>query len=321
MPSGRVFGVFSLLFLCPACSKPEDSFPAKKQMLQDPSFHCGFIALDPKPGKKVPYGALPGISPNERPVWKLAQWASKYPLQPTSAEHSSDGSLRYANESNAIILGRPGSEKADVTMGVNASVEYGNRARQHGESWPHLLAEQRFEDPPVLKELSSATLHVEAKLLESKRVNVPGYSPSLHAAKFQIYFTVQNLNRSSPGYRKYLWFGVPVYDDRSRIPRAFAAQDIGKGDATGMFIYTPAGETFTSRSAHDRRWITIDKDLLPLMKTALKTAWERGFLKDSQSLGDYSIASIHMGWEMTGNLDVAIQVRKLGFVIASSRMP
>jgi hypothetical protein len=144
---------------------------------------------------------------------------------------------------------------------------------------------------------------------------MPGYTPKLHAAHFQIFFTLQNLDRRNPGYGQYLWFGVPLFDDRHPVPKAHIAKDSGKEDATGMFIFTPDGAEFSGRSAHDREWITIDKDLLPLMREGLKTAWERGFLQDSRSLADYRISGMNLGWEVPGIFDAAMQIRDLSLEV------
>ena len=76
-----------------------------------------------------------------------------------------------------------------------------------------------------------------------------------------------------------------------------------------MFIFTPAGETYTSKSAHGKEWITVDRDLLPLMREGLELAWQRGFLKHSR------ISGMNIGWEVPGVFDVALQVRNLSLKV------
>ena len=104
-----------------------------------------------------------------------------------------------------------------------------------------------------------------------------------------------------------------MYDARSPLPSRFTAPD--KGSAlklgTGKFIYMPAGEEYTTRPAKDGKWVTIDRDLLPLMRQALESAWTAGYLRDSHRPGDYELGGMNMGWEVTGPLDVAMQVRGL----------
>ena len=55
--------------------------------------------------------------------------------------------------------------------------------------------------------------------------------------------------------------------------------------------------------------------LLPLLAQGLRTAWQRGYLKDSQSLADYRIAGINLGWEVPGIFDVAMRVRNLSLQV------
>jgi hypothetical protein len=285
-----------------------------REVIRDPHFQRGFTALDPKPGKRVSYGVLPGHVRGEKPVWDLAQWSSKHPLQLEPPQPLASRALRYSNSAKAVTLGQPDTDDADLSLRVNASVEYGRRARRDGEPWVHLLLQQDIENPPALADLSAAQLHVEARLKSSKRIDAADYSPSRHAAQFQIFFSVQNLNRQSPGYGQYLWFGIPIYDDRDRFPKAHKAQDAG---GTSMFIFTSAGDVFTKQSAHDRQWLVIDKDLLPLMREGLETAWQRGFLKDSRLLADYRIAGMNLGWELPGIFDVELQVRNISLKVTA----
>lgn len=287
--------------------------PIQRELIQDPHFRRGATVLQPEPGKRVPYGIVAGPQTNARPVWDLDQWSSHYPLPIASPTVLLDGSLVYSNLAKAITFGVSGSSRGDVSLAVRASTEYGSRARTPGEPWVHLLLEQTLQDQPALSEIDAARLHVEAQLVASKKGSMSNYSPGLHAAQFQIFFSVQNLNPKSPGYGKYLWFGVPIYDDRHRVVPAFHAQDTG---GTSMYIYTPASDTFSAKSAHDGEWIAIDRDLLPLMIQGLRQAWQRGFLKESESLADYRIAGMNVGWELPGTFDVELQIRGLSLKVS-----
>ena len=52
----------------------------ERELVRDPHFQSGFYLLEPKPGKRVVYGESAGLAPG-KPVWDLAQWSSKCPLQ------------------------------------------------------------------------------------------------------------------------------------------------------------------------------------------------------------------------------------------------
>ncbi len=286
---------------------------AEHELIQDNHFRCGFILWQPRPGKHVRDGELKGFDSSAKPVWGLAQWNSKFPLAANNLTSTADHFLLYSNSAKSVRIGQAGTSEADISLSVNASLEYGARARKSGDPWVHLLVEQEFDAPAPLAKLRDARLHLEARLLHARSRHQNDYLPTIHAAQFQLFFTVQNRNRQSPGYGDLLWFGVPIYDNRQRLPNENKSKDFG---GTGKFIFTPAAKTFTSESAHDGNWLAIDKDLRPLMAEALKTAWARGFLADSKLLDDYYISGMNLGWELPGTFDVEMQIRNLSLKLA-----
>ncbi len=281
--------------------------PASGELLQDPTFRQGFALLDPTPGKRVVQGELRGTAEGAKPVWDLVQWSSRHPAL-GSQVRLSDGSLRYANPAKEVIIGPAGGDRSDLTLCVNGSAEYGSRARRQGEPWAHLLVEQSISRSPTVAELRQLVLRIEVRLLRSQLHRTDDYTPDLHAAQFQLFLTVQDRNRGSTGYGKFLWFGVPFYDDRYRDPPGHVARDTAGSD---MFIYTaPSGEFFAG-SAHDRGWIRVDQDLVPLIRKGLESAWQRSYLSESRELADYRITSVNLGWEVPGILDVGMETRGL----------
>jgi hypothetical protein len=285
---------------------------AARELIRDPHFQNGFRLIEPKPGQRVVCGQLAGASGEAAPVWDLDQWSSRFPLTPAPPATPKAGVRRWANSAKSVTLGPPGTVEADLALEVKASLEYAGRARKASEPWVHLLVEQSFTNPPALAALASARLRVEARLLRAKLERTDDYSPGLHAAQFQMFLMLQNRNRQSAGFGQLVWFGIPLYDDRSRFPPAHKAQDTG---GTAMFIFTPGGEVFTARSAHDGGWIKVDQELRPLLVEALETAWQRGFLRESRALADYQITGMNLGWEVPGLFDVEMQVRGLSLEV------
>lgn len=283
--------------------------PVRRELVRDAHFQDGFTLLDPRPGKRVPCGHLPGLVPGRQPVWFLAQWHSRHALGAGPPALRSADSVRYGNQAKAVTTGRPGTQDADMILAVQATNEYGTRSRQAGEPWVHWLVEQDLEDPPALDTLASARFQIEVRLKSAQQAKTGDYDPDPHAAQFQVALTVQNLDRGSPGYGKFLWFGIPLYDNRARVPKAHQALDTA---GSGMFIHIPPGETFTRKSAHDGDWLVVDRDLLPLLREGLEAAWARGHLLESRLWSAYRIASLNLGWEVPGIFDVAMQVRNLG---------
>ena len=281
------------------------------ELLRDPSFKHGFVLQRPEPGRKVECGTVRGTSGGE-PVWQLAQWSGRHPFDQTTPVTPSAGTgFRLANPARSLSFG---GDDGILTLAVNAAAEYGDRPRGKSDPWVHLLVEQPVAKPPRLGDLTALRLHLEARRIRARLVREADYDPGLHAAQFQLFLSVQNLEKGSPGFGNYLWFGIPIYDNRHRMIPDYAAPDFG---GTGKFIYTPGTRHFTTGSTHDEGWVTFDAELLPLIREGLATARAKGFLKDSAEEGLFRIAALNLGWEVPGTFDVEMQVRR--FSLAATR--
>jgi len=279
----------------------------------DTRWERGLIVWSPKPGRHVRQAELRPWADRETPVWGVAQWHSRFTLADAKPEKLTSGAVRFFDGAKAVVFGPADSEQADLILALDATQEYGPRSPESGDPWPHLLVERRLTEHPAMTELASVPFHIRYRLLKARADERPGWNDRRHTAQFVFYVTVQNLNRSSPGHGDYLWFGLLLYDRRHRFPPAYAAQDIGssKKKGTGRFIFQPDFKRVSQRSPHDGEWVTIDADLLPTMREALDTAWQRGYLEDSKDPADYRLGSMNMGWEITGPIDAAVQVQGL----------
>ncbi len=278
------------------------------ELIRDPHFQRGFLLLDPQPGRRVVYGEITEASATARPVWDLAQWSSRFRLAATRAARDTEGLLCFSNIAKQVIIGTPGGG-ADLALGVNAGVEYGQRARQSpAQPWVHLLVQQEIENPPSLSGMTACRFELQARLTQARLHRTEDYSPGLHAAQFLVYLTVCNRSTDAPAAGRCFWFGIPIYDDRHRVVPQYQARDFGDTD---MFISTQSSSEFTRQSTHDGEWVTFERDLLPLIRAALEEAWRRGFLTGSREFGDYSLSGIFIGWEVPGLFDVEMQIRNL----------
>jgi hypothetical protein len=246
------------------------------------------------------------------PVWGLAQWHSHFTLADAQRERLADGAPRFSDGAKSVTFFPPAAE-ADIAFGLNGNIEYGGRAPQVGDPWPHLLAERQLCVHPAVTDLASVRMAIRYRLVRAAVHRPEGFDSRRHTAQFVFYITVQNRNRRSAGFRDYFWFGVPMYDARYRLPRAHKAVDRGsdRKPATGKFIFNPGGRNYTTRSAHEGDWVSIDRDLLPLIHEGLETAWSRGYLQDSRDKADYRLMAMNIGWEVTGPLDVEMQLAGL----------
>jgi len=281
-------------------------------LLDDPRFDRGFTIWSPQPGSHVKQGTLPPNGEALEPLWGLAQWHSRFTLAEATRQTLPDGSVRYDDGAKSVTFYPPGGP-AHLALGLQGSLEYEHQAPPQGDPWPHLLAERKLAAHPAIVELESLPFAVQYRLVKEQVTRPTGFDPRRHTAQFVFYITVQNRNRQSPGYGDYFWFGVPMYDTRWPIPKAHMAKDVGsdRKPATGKFIFNPGGENYTSQTAHGGQWVSIEKDLLPLVRQGLETAWQRGYLKDSREPADYRLSGMNTGWEVTGPIDVEMQIKGL----------
>lgn len=278
--------------------------PGAIPLIRDPNFRNGFVLLRPDPGQQVECGIASGPG-GEPPVWKLAQWSSRFPFDGcTPVACTPGGAFVLANPARRVVFG---GEDGILSLGVNTGPEYGDRLRQKGEPWVHLLVEQKFATHPRLGDLDSLRLLLQARLVRSSEIQ-PGQNPRVHAAHFLLFITVQNLERGNPGYGDFLWFGVTIYDNRFREVRAYAAPDSA---GSGKFIYTPVPHPPPTPSIHDGGWSVLNNDLLPAIRDGIAVARSRGFLRHLDMADDYHLGGMNLGWEAPGAYDVEMEIRGL----------
>ncbi len=304
-----------LLVTVPAWAAPGTRV---ESLFADTHFRQGFLLSYPDSSKgRSVEKVLDFGDGNNVPVWRLCQWATKYSLASALCLRGADGALSYENETKRVTVCLSDSPGRGLTLEIRGSAEYGARARQAGESWPHLLVEQDAVRLRALDELDEVRLRIRVRLLHSEnKMSAAEYNPNLHAAQFQMFFIVKNIQPKSADRGSYYWFGVPFYDSRHDIPPAYMAPDTGKKDATGKFIYTVAGAAMGEASLKAGQWVGLDVDLLPHIVKGLQEATKRGYLQSSDP-HDYAVANMNLGWEIPGTFDTAVQVQDLKILAVS----
>ena len=289
-------------------------------LFADTQFQQGFLLSypDSSRGRSVE-AVLNYDDASNAPVWRLCQWGTKYTLATARCLRDENGNLSYANDGKRVVAGGPDSPSRSLTLEVRGKAEYGARPRKYGESWPHLLVEQDAVKLYSLDDLDRIRFEISLRLLHctNHMVEEGQSDPGLHAAQFQMFFIVKNINPASDEQGSYYWFGVPFYDSRYEVPPAYMAKDAGKSDATGKFIYTVDGKAAGVAALKPGQWLTVWTDLLPQIKSGLQEAVKRGYLK-SANPHDYAVANMNLGWEIPGTYDAAVEVKGLN-VLASPK--
>lgn len=314
MSKSKIIVFISLFFVsCAACesgnSKEQEAGTAEHNLIQDPSFKKGIsLAGVNSSNPKTKHIIYPFSTSDYNPVWRLAEWGSKYSLNDSVSTITENG-VTYSNIAKSVSFKDLG-ETTQVTLEVYGSKEY-SLPRQAGEDWPHVLLEQQFESPQALKDISSLIFNLDFRLLFSEmKMNSEEFDPSLHTTQVTIYLTLVNMNKQSEGYGDFIWFGLPIYDYRFDVIDEYAAKDSGKEDASNKFIYSVGSKPLFSEIPKDGNWISISRDIIDLMELAFSTAQKRGFIQNSEH-SDMYITSTNMGWETQGTFDCGIQYKNL----------
>ncbi|MHC1694190.1 MAG: hypothetical protein AB9835_02705 [Eubacteriales bacterium] len=269
-------------------------------IIKDITFKTGFTCN----GKEHADGVVGTLDSGagQSPEWTLAQWACKYNIA-DGERTADDNGYMYTTPTQKVKISWKEGDPA-ITLELKASGEY-TALRKDGEPWPHLLIEQTTlsQRCPTLDKLESLRLELSTRI--SYFTEVLKGEPGLHAAQVNLYFTVQN-----PTSGDMYWFGVPVFDNRTKILPEYMAQDLGKADASQKFIYTVAQKEFTRKTAQKLERLDYDKDILPYIKSGLTEAKNRGYLP-SDSPADYTLTTCNLGYEMPGVFDSELEIYKL----------
>lgn len=258
------------------------------------------------------------------PSWTMAQWHSKFDLGDYQ-------SLRYEEGGNQVECTSKGetvngavkpakiieinSQKGSIYMELNAQVEY-DAPRENGEGWPHTLLSQDFSGNLVhVSELSELVMGMDYTVTMYEDCMGSTANTNLHCSQLVWYITLQNRTKGSVGYGQYIWFGLNLWDNRMSggVCPEYAAQDLGKEDATKAFIYQPSSEHFFA----EKRMPTVGElrsmhfDVLSTAKSAFELAKQRGYLPDT-AWEDIYIGSMNFGLEVTGTYNTGVKFDTVG---------
>ena len=284
-----------------------------KELLRDPGFRNGFFVTPPNDPQGMPPALMcwPGAS---TPEWLLRQWNSTSDVAWSWMQEYGPSGFRWDTEGKSIRW--TAGKSSTLELHMDGIAEYGGKLRAPDAPWAHLLIEQEFAQPTPISMLKQLIFRCQTRVASFHS------APDLrlenwHTAQWQAFITIQNREKSHPGYGDFLWFGIPCVDTRYALPKQHAAGDTA---GSGKFIYSPSGrEYFTGMETFPYgTWVTLDKDILPLIHKGLDAAWKAGFLPKSRDRRLFAISSINLGWELTGPIVVGAGLRNLSLMAVTS---
>lgn len=288
-------------------------------IFKDKRYENGFFVgstneANPNVVGKLNYGGTVTTTP----VWRIGQWncINNDLMKAVYSFVNNQFEYKVGTNGNRIAVNKT---DGTLTLEINASTEYGlnritSNPRKANEPWPTLLCEYKLPDTEILKISDKKEIHmdIDYKVLKLEDKMPAGTTnPALHSATFQWYITVQNRNTLSTEYGQYLWFGLCFHDKRYDFAPSYAAQDGGKENNTGMFIYIPDMKQImsTQGKAEIGKKFSVDFDVLPILREAFTLAQKRNFLTKTK-WEDLYVGATNIGWEVTGTYDVSVEINQ-----------
>ena len=286
------------------------------QLLEDPTFSTGFQLLGISPvvdgrtiQKHLDYNGE--ALPSTRNVWFMAQWWTPHDVK-NATYQKINGVHTYTTESRTLHMNP--SDNGYLRIDLNASKEYIDGPRESGEPWTHALIEQTFNESVGMSELASLILKLEVTVNSVENKTGDAYDPGKHAAQLLWYLTLQNVvpEDSDPnevGTRgDFLWFGIPIYDNRTDFIAQSAHLDQGGPGTTNKLIYSMSSRNYFDEKIQMGKTYQIEIDVLPYLQEAFLYAINNNALVNAQ-YQNMQIGYMNLGWELPGTFDVSSTFR------------
>lgn len=286
------------------------------ELLPDVDYRYGLRFMNRDSSAETPYYVDFCGTADKYASWRVAQWNAAEDLRDptqTTETNSGAGIYSYANRSNEVTIDQ---NNRTVTLRCNASTCYGDTPRKYGEPWAHLLLENNIRNagayPTQCSYMNALRVTFDAQLTEFIDLMNGQADTDLHAAQFLMYLYITSV--AEDGTTEFLWFGIPIFDNRSADIGGSYSVDSGVSTASGLLIYTipraSAVEDLMTVDSVNGDWYSFDVDILPYVKRAISVAHTQGFMKTS-TLDNISVTGINFGWEVPGTYDVEMSVRDL----------
>ena len=294
-------------------------------LLTDPGFLSGFkvYGLSTADGGHSGSGVFNPLENVGRQYWDLAQWDSRYGFmdpQHTTRKDLGDGVFSLVNTTKEFTVD---TKNAAITFTGFASKCYDTH-RTGNEPWLTLLIGQNFKTAnSKITDLDRVVVSMSNRLILFENHMGSAFNTNIHAAQFLMYFLVRNQDSTSADYNKFIWFGFPLFDNRhewinpsSMLDKGTSALMVSIGNKV---LYESNGKNHCWKNGkinagRNTEWSTFQLDVLPLIKNALDTAHNDGYLI-STSIDQLVIANMNLGWEIPGTYDASMEMKNFSIII------
>ena len=298
-----------------------------KQILRDPTFQNGFDVTGQE--EKTTIGTWYNTDSNEDTVWSIGQWGTYKSYTDRSGylcmlrDRLDTPRHILSNGMNTLTYN---DERKSLTFTMNTYEFYGGQGHVNNETWPHLLIGQEIIDWKTYFNLDDEEmLHYSPaadKVIVSLDVRLTSFShepkEGINACQIPSFFAIKSLRDSG-----FLWFGVPIFDDRGYdaenmqmtyimsenicgIPSAYVHNSTSKDGRRDFF-----SDASRSQVAPGEEWMRIEVDVKPFLdivaEKVLKGSQYNVF-KQTKDIRDLYFSAMNIGYEIHGTYDVSFEI-------------
>lgn len=260
------------------------------------------------------FGYMQAPGAGEDSSWTIAEWGSRALMHEVcEVEPYGDGGYRFYNDCKQVIL-FPG--KNEIRLAPYTSREY-DVPRTGSEPWIHLLLEQKVEEEDRVRIADMKHLYVTLEFsidFNEMKMTPEQYNPGCHASQVSWYFTLENCvdpSRDFEGRPDYLWFGLPMFDNRGDSSDDPAHESTLFDHGTQKLIYGMDKSVYIEGGRVEvGKTYRFSFDVLPTVRHAFEVGKAGGMLVNT-NWEDIAIGSTNIGWEVPGTFDCQLTLRDM----------
>jgi len=323
--------IIFMIFTLNACTNNTETIKQKREILTDTTFQNGLaISQILSKNTATTWWKYSKTADNTiQPAWSLGQYCDLSATRTNYDSSKNDLSLDtmfeegYGIESNIgniyQLTNQSGSKTVKynkdtkvVSLNADTSKEYINsdgelQARASGEDWLHMILGQSAGGV-FLNSVDEIWVDLEFSLIENTQLDT-----TIGASQFQWIFSIKDYESIISDY---YWFNITIFDNRCDTLdlTGTSMYDSGKADATGKYIYSPAGNKYMTENIETGKTYKINLDVKPLLIQAFNEAKAKGALEQS-SFENMALNSLNIGWEVSNVAKVGIDISKISLSV------
>lgn len=307
-----------------------------KQIINDNTFQNGFnIACNETSGVTKYCGNWNPTDSKKDSVWQLSQWGTFNSYEDRSGtqclwEDRIDTAKNIL--ANGINRVEYVAERKSLILSMDTYKYFDGHGHTDNSSWPHLLIEQSIISRETYFNLDDEDMIYYSpaadKIILEMDLRLPKFTheplEGINACQIVSFYYIVSLRDSG-----FIWFGVPIFDDRGydQTPSTDTSSRFMMDYGTGNYMYgVPQVDVYNATSETGRydffnaeftavepsdTWMHVSIDLKPYlddMASQTMKGSKYNIYKSTTDLNSLFFGGLNLGYEVHGTYDVSFEI-------------